>query len=383
MTGISKAAEARGYTVYNAYPWSRNCRPREKNDIVICGSLLNRVNQKLAYITGLNGCFAVARTARFLSRLDIIKPDILHFHNLHNSYLNLPMLFRYVKKRGVRVIWTLHDCWSMTGHCPFFTFAGCDRWKTGCGSCPQLPVYPAALIDRTRYMWNKKKKWFTGVPDLTIVTPSLWLSGLVRQSFLSCYPVKVINNGIDVGVFRPTASGFREEHGISPDDFMLLGVAFDWSVYKGLDVFAELAKRLPGKFRIVLVGIDEKAESALPKGVVCVRRTADRDELAGIYSAADLFVNPTREDNFPTVNIEALSCGTPVVTFDTNGSPEIIDETCGSVVPYGDTDAMEKEIRRLAEEKPYSRESCVRRAGLFRRDECFEKYAELYDEQGE
>ena len=216
MIGIAKAAREQGYTTCNAYPESYQVQPRAENDIVICSTLANRINQKLAYYTGLNGCFAVFSTIRFLHVLDRIKPDILHFHNLHNSYINLPMLFRYVKRRHIRVIWTLHDCWAFTGHCPHFTLAECGKWKTGCGGCPQLSVYPSSQIDTTRWMWKKKKKWFTGVEDLTIVTPSQWLAGLVKQSFLAEYPVRVINNGIDLNVFKPTESDFREEHGINP-----------------------------------------------------------------------------------------------------------------------------------------------------------------------
>lgn len=212
MMGISDLARKNGYKTYQAYPESWNVQPKKPNDIIICSTFWNRVNQKLAYFTGLNGCFAPITTIRFLKTLDKIKPDILHFHNLHNSYLNLPMLFDYVRKHHIKVIWTLHDCWSFTGHCPYFTLVGCNKWKTGCGNCPQLSVYPKARIDKTHEMWLKKKKWFSGVEDLTLVTPSEWLAGLVKQSFLSEYPVKVINNGIDLNVFKPTKSNFREEH---------------------------------------------------------------------------------------------------------------------------------------------------------------------------
>lgn len=379
MIGIARTARKQGYVTYNAYPNSYRVQPKAKNDIIICSTLANRINQKLAYITGMNGCFATLSTMRFLHMLDRIKPDILHFHNLHNSYLNIPMLFRYVKKKHIRIVWTLHDCWPFTGHCPYFTFAECDKWKTGCGGCRQLSIYPPTCIDNTRYMWKKKKKWFTGVEDLTIVTPSHWLAGLVQQSFLADYPVKVINNGIDLSVFKPTESDFRERHGINQDEIMILGVALDWSIYKGLDVFAELANRLPNGYRIVLVGTNEKIERHLPNSIISIRRTNSVKELAEIYTAADVFVNPTRQDNFPTVNIEALSCGTPVITFDTDGSPEIIDQSCGSVVPYGDTDSLEQEILRLSKEGMYSHESCIKRSKKYQQDTIFQEYVKLYE----
>ncbi len=380
MIGIAKAAQEQGYTTYNAYPESYNVQTRQENDIIICSTLSNRINQKLAYFTGYNGCFARANTRIFLKKLDEIKPDILHFHNLHNSYLNLPMLFDYVKKNHIRVIWTLHDCWAFTGQCPYFTLAGCDKWKTGCGGCTQLSVYPASRVDRTQTMWKKKKEWFTGVEDLTIVTPSKWLAGLVRQSFLAVYPVKVINNGIDLDVFKPVSSDFREKHGIGSDGvFLILGIAYDWSAYKGLDVFIKLAKRLPDNFRIVMVGTNDTIDQQLPSNVISIHKTNNVQELVEVYSAVNLLVNPTREDNFPTVNIEALSCGTPVVTFETNGSPEILDDTCGSVVPYGDTDAIEKEILRIAADNPFSPEACIQRASRYRREDKFKEYVRLYD----
>ena len=379
MKGIAKAAREHGYVTYNAYPESYNAQSKEENDIIICSTLANRINQKLAYITGMNGCFAVFSTLRFLNKLDKIKPDILHFHNLHNSYINLQMLFNYVKKHHVRVVWTLHDCWAFTGHCPYFTLAGCDKWKTGCGSCPQLSVYPPTRIDNTKYMWRKKKEWFTGVEDLTIITPSQWLAGLVKQSFLADYPVKVINNGIDLDIFKPTKSDFREKHGISRGGVMILGIAFDWSIYKGLDVFIELANRLPKEFRIVLVGTNEKIEQQLPDNIIGIRKTNSVEELIEIYSAADFLVNPTREDNFPTVNIESLACGTPVITFETNGSPEILDTTCGVVVPYGDTDSLERVILRLANERQFRVESCIARSKRYQRDELFKEYVKIYE----
>lgn len=378
MMGISNLARIRGYITFQAYPKSRNILPKNDNDLIISSVPIKFISTRLAYFTGLNGCFAWFSTYAFLKKLDVIKPDIIHFHNLHDSYINLPMLFNYVKKRKIRVIWTLHDCWSLTGHCPVFTYIGCDKWKSGCGKCPQLKTYPATMIDTTSWMWKKKKEWFTGVDDLTIVTPSKWLAAKVKESFLNCYPTIIINNGIDLNLFKPTNSDFRMKHGVSESTAILLGVAFNWGKYKGLDVFIELANRLSNKYVIVLVGTTDKIDELLPKNVISIHKTNNQIELAEIYTAADLFVNPTREDNFPTVNIEALSCGTPVVTFATNGSPEIIDSTCGSVVPYNDIDALETEIKRIIQERPYSRKSCINRSLLFNKEQKYEEYIKLY-----
>lgn len=379
MSGINQVAREHGYRTYQAYPQSRQVLPMQEGDMRICSTLWNRINQKMAYYTGLNGCFAPLATRRLLHQMDLIQPDILHFHNLHNSYVNLPMLFDYVRRRRLRVVWTLHDCWSFTGHCPHFVMAQCDRWQTGCGNCPQLAIYPPVLVDRTGYMWKKKREWFSDVENLTLVTPSQWLAKLVRQSFLREYPVAVINNGIDLDLFYPRASDFRARHGIKPEQTVLLGVAFDWGARKGWDVFAYLAEKLDTRYVIVLVGVEQAAQRRLPQNVICIQRTHDRSELAEIYTAADLFVNPTREESFPTVNMEALACGTPVLTFDTGGSPEILNKSCGAVVPCDDLHALEGEIHRIARERPYLKSACIQRAKLYNQREKFQEYIRLYE----
>lgn len=214
---------------------------------------------------------------------------------------------------------------------------------------------------------------------MTLVTPSQWLADLARQSFMKSYPVKVINNGIDLQVFRPSPSEFRQEYGIPEHKKILLGVAFGWGVRKGLDVFIELANRLDDSYQIVLVGTDEQVDAQLPKNVISIHRTHSQQELAQLYSAADLLVNPTREDNFPTVNIEALACGTPVLTYRTGGSPEIIDDTCGAAVACDDFEMLIGEIHRITKEKPFSVQACVSRAKRFDMSDRFLEYVALYE----
>ena len=218
---------------------------------------------------------------------------------------------------------------------------------------------------------------------MTIATPSQWLADLVKKSFLKDYPVKVINNGIDLSVFKPTESDFRQKNGIG-DKYMLLGVADGWGARKGLDVFVELSKRLnPAKYQILLVGTNDSVDKQLPDNIISVHRTQNQKELVEIYTAADLFVNPTREENYPTVNMESIACGTPVLTFRTGGSPEILDETCGSAVVCDDIDALELEITRIAEEKPFTMENCLIRAKQFDKNERFKEYIGLYQNKGE
>ncbi len=378
---IAEAARKEGHTVYTACPKSRdNLKKTTKNQIFIGNRISRNIHLILARLTGLNGCFSVLSTLFFIHKLKKLKIDLIHLHNLHNCYINLPLLFRFIKKNNVKTVWTLHDCWAFTGQCPYFTLEKCDKWKTGCGACSQYKSYPESRVDRTRLMYKKKKKWFTGVKDMTVVTPSLWLSDLVKQSFLKEYPIKVINNGIDLSVFNPTESDFRAKHGISASKKILLGVAFGWEIRKGLDVFIELAKRLDrDKYQIVLVGTNEQVERCLPDGIISIRRTQNQTELAKIYTAADLFINPTREDNFPTVNMEALACGTPVITFATGGSPEPIDEGCGDVVFSNGTDELISKITGLWENGTITEEKCISKAQNFDKKQKFKEYILTYE----
>jgi glycosyltransferase involved in cell wall biosynthesis len=323
---------------------------------------------------GFNSQYA---TKRLIKKLDQIKPDIVHLHNLHGHNCNLTMLFSYLKEQNIKLFWTFHDCWAFTAYCPHFTMVKCDKWKKECHDCPQLKNY-SWFFDRSKFLFKEKKNLFQGL-NLTIITPSQWLADLVKQSFLKDYPVKVINNGIDLSVFKPTESRFREKNGLIGKK-VVLGVAFGWGVRKGLDVFIELAHHLPDNYRIVLVGTNDNVDKRLPANIISIHRTQNQKELAEIYTAADVFANPTREEVLGLVNVESLACGTPVVTFRTGGSPECIDETCGSVVDCDDIDAMEFEIRRICEDKPYSMEACLARSKKFDMNERFEEYVKLYKE---
>ena len=330
-------------------------------------------------ITDREGLFSNKQTKRFLDEIVKFNPDIVHLHNLHGHYINYELLFAFLKKINKPVVWTFHDCWSFTGHCAHFATVGCDKWKTKCTGCVQTRQYPTCntVIGNAAGNYAKKKAAFNGVENLTIVTPSRWLGDLVKQSFLKDYPVQVINNGIDLSVFKPKESDFRKKYNCE-DKFILLGVAFDWGIRKGLDVFTELAKRLDNKYQIVLVGTNDKIDKQLPDNIISIHRTHDQAELAEIYSDVDLFVNPTREENYPTVNMEAVACGTPVLTFCTGGSPEILDDTCGSVVSCDDIDALEREIHRIAEERPFTKADCLKRAQHFDMNARFGEYIELY-----
>ena len=323
-------------------------------------------------------------TKKFLKWANEYDPDVLWLHNIHGYYINVEMLFEWIKSRpNMKVKWTLHDEWSFTGHCPCFNEIRCEQWVTGCKKCPQKKDYPSSLfVDNCKGNYERKKKAFTGVKELSIITPSEWLANLVARSFLKEYHTKVVNNGIDISIFSPSINEFKKINRCE-NKFVILGVAWGWGRKKGLDVFIELSKKMDDRFQIVLVGTNEAIDAQLPENIISIHRTHDQKELAQIYSAADVFVNPTREEVFGLVNVESLACGTPVITFDTGGSPECIDETCGYVVSVDDIDAMEKAIIRICENKPFSQNACIERARLFDLNTIREYYLSMIEEDGE
>ena len=377
--GIHDCCKQQGHECISAYRYAESKDGAFPDTITASTWLDCHIHNRIVRYTNMQGCFSHICTARFLSKVSRFKPDIIHLHNLHGSYINIPMLFSYIKKHRIPVVWTLHDCWAFTGHCPYFTLTNCDKWKEGCRHCPKIKSYPWPSMDLSSPMWKLKRKCFTGMENMTLVTPSKWLAGLVKQSFLKDYPVKVINNGIDLNIFRPTESSFRQDHGIAADEYMLLGVAFGWEERKGLDVFMDLAGRLPEKYKIVLVGTNEETDKLLPENIISIHQTENQAQLAEIYSAADLFVNPTREENFPTVNMEALACGTPVITFNTGGSPEIIDDSCGAVVNCDDVDGLEKNIKNILDQSLFDSDACINRGKFFNQNNLFREYVQLYE----
>ena len=335
----------------------------------------NKLQALKSRIFGNYGFNSKKATKKLIVELDRIKPTVVHLHNLHGHNVDLNTLFKYFKKNPqIKLYWTFHDCWTFTGYCPYFDIVECNKWQNCCGTCPQKKQF-SWFLDKSAKLYKKKKELFVGL-NLTIITPSEWLGDLVKQSFLKDYEVKVINNGIDLEIFKPTESNFRERHGLQ-NKKIVLGVAFGWGKRKGLDVFVELAKRLPSDYQIVLVGTNDDVDKLLPSNIISIHRTSNQKELAEIYTAADLLANPTREENYPTVNMESLACGTPVVTFKTGGSPEILDEKTGMVVDKNDIDAFEKAIIETCSGK-LTKEDCLKKATAFDKNEKFKRYIDLY-----
>ncbi len=364
------------------------------------------------FFQGGAGFGSASSTKKFIAWLEEIKPDIIHLHNIHGFYLQTELLFSYLKKADIPVVWTLHDCWSFTGHCAYFDYVqpwakrmqaesgqkdikgedmlslSCDRWKEGCHDCPiHRSAYPYALFkDNSKKNWVAKKNAYTGVKNLTIVTPSHWLADLVGKSYLSDYPVEVIHNGIDLDVFRPFSEkelALKKKQYAGYSHRRVLAVANQWEERKGLTYFERLAQFLPANYTIEIVGLN-KPQAQLFKQkykngrVLPITRTESVKALASLYRGADVYVNATLEDNFPTTNLEALACGTPVVTFDTGGSSESLAKDCGIVVPKGDFDALAAAIEQVCETHPFSEKSCRARAGLYDKADCTKNYVKLY-----
>ena len=290
-----------------------------------------------------------AATRRFLQWVRTYDPDVIWLHNIHGYYIHIGLLFDYLRGCGKEILWTLHDCWSFTGHCAYFDYVRCDKWKTGCHSCPQKGSYPASkVLDNSRKNFESKKQLFTGIPNLRLIVPSYWLEKRVKQSFLKDYPVEVVYNSINRDIFKPTPGDFREKHGLR-DKKIILGVASVWDERKGLKDFIALSQLLPEDWKIVLIGLTGGQIQSLPKTILGLPRTNSMDELAQAYTAADIFVNPSTEETFGMTAMEARSCGTEAIVYKDTACEEIVDQFGGIAVEWG-PEHIYAAIRNLTKE---------------------------------
>ena len=396
MKEIGELTMANGWESYVAYSKGRDGLPGSTSIPVPVGNKASVAWHGLqTRILDRHGLGSVRATKRFIEDIRRIGPDIIHIHNIHGYFLNYRILFDFLSHSGIQVIWTVHDCWLYTGHCYHYMYAGCDRWKTGCGHCPQRGKFPRSLFaDRSARNFRDKRDAFCSMPEdrLTIVPVSDWMRSEMSESFLKDYRFQVIHNGIDTDVFSPQPaleSEVRRCYGLG-DRHVILGIASIWSEEKGLNDFVEMAARLDSDEVIVLVGMDRKqlddvlsryGRTVLGDRMVAVKRTADVHQLAGLYSTADVFVNPTWQDNYPTVNLEAISCGTPVVTYRTGGSIEAVAGDTGFVVEQGDIEGLVDAVRRVETlGKAHFRDACRSRAVKeFRKEDRYAEYIELYE----
>ena len=295
-----------------------------------------------------HGFGSIRATKKLLKQIDYIKPDIVHLHNLHGYFINIEILFNYLASTKIPIVWTLHDCWSFTGHCDHFEYIDCNKWQKSCHTCPQKSLYPASLIvDNSKENFVNKRRLFNSVNNLTIVPVSNWLNSKLKYSFLKNYSSRVIHNGIDLEVFRPRDHEFFVRNFHQQKKFILLGVASIWSKKKGFYEFIKLSRCLDENFVIVLVGVSPKLKKKLPKNIISIAKTSNQQELAKLYSSSDIYLNLTFEDTYPTTNLESIACGTPVITYKTGGSPESVEEGCGIIVNQGDIDSLVQKIKEI------------------------------------
>ena len=380
---IGQTAAARGYDCHFGY--GRVGRESKAHLIRIGSDWDVRVHGLESLLFDNHGFGSRKATKRFIQEIERIKPDVINLHNIHGYYLNVEILFEYLAKMDIPVVWTLHDCWPFTGHCSYFDRYHCEKWKIGCHHCPNSKGYPKSLfLDRSKANYTRKKELFNRPKNITFVAVCQWMANNVKASFLGGYPVETIYNGVDVDIFHPSGKQSlllsKNRMGIDNHKKVVLGVASTWDKRKGLDDFVTMSAQLPSDYQIILVGLNDKQIANLPSNIIGIKRTENVRQLAELYSLADVFVNPTYVDNFPTTNIEALACGTPVVTYRTGGSPEAIDEKTGVVVNQGEINLLLPTVEYVAKNKPSYTKACRERAvRMFNKQDRFEDYVNLFN----
>lgn len=377
---IGLTAIKEGWDSYIAY--GRNVRP-SKSKLVKIGTYFDiKWHGLITRLFDKHGLSSKKATRVLIQQIEIIKPSIIHLHNIHGYYINYQLLFEYLSNTNIPIVWTLHDCWVMTGHCSHFEIIKCNKWKNECYKCPQKNKYPESLLfDRSKKNYRDKKVSFNSVNNLTFVAVSEWIEGLLKESFVSSYPSHIIHNGINTEIFKPSNNKSIIINKINTNGtFIIIGVSGIWNENKGLYDFYKLSMYLDDDTRIILVGLNKKQINSLPPRIIGIERTENINELSELYSCADLFINPTYSDTFPTTNLEALSCGTPVVTYRTGGSIEAITAETGFIVEQGCIDGLIEAINIVKKNgKTYYSEACRKRAiDFFRKEDKFREYINLY-----
>lgn len=380
MKEIGEVAMASGWESYVAYSGARDGMPAHSSKLVPVGDKLDlAVHAVATRLFDAHGLASKRGTRQFIERIKAIDPDVIHIHNIHGYFLNYPLLFNYLQESGKPVVWTIHDCWLYTGHCYYYSAAHCNKWQTGCGHCPQKRAFPASwLFDRSACNLSDKKRAFGALENLTIVPVSNWIRQEMASSILADKHFQVIHNGIDLETFRPEAADGE----VPVEGTQILGVASIWLEEKGWSDLMKLAAMLRPDEKLVLVGkTTEEQRKQLPANVQLIERTENIGKLAALYAGSTVFVNPTWQDNYPTVNLESIACGTPVVTYRTGGSVEAVAEGTGSVVEQGDVAAMLERVRELAaSDRAATAARCRERAlSHFRKEDCYKNYIDLYE----
>lgn len=371
---IAKKIEANGDECIIAY--GRNSAPSDVNSYRIGSDIDVKIHGIMSRVTDRQGFYSTSATKKLIEKIKDYNPDIIHLHNIHGYYLNVAILFDFLKEYNKPIVWTLHDCWTFTGHCAHFSYEKCDKWRTECYSCPLKKEYPSSLLmDNSKKNFIQKKKMITSLTNVNIVTPSHWLASVTKESFMGNFPVSVIYNGVDLEKFKPIESDFRKKHHLE-DKQIILGVANVWTEKKGLNDFYSLNEKLDDNQVIVMVGLTDNQLAVLPKGIIGIKRTSSIEELAEIYSTADVYVNPSKEETMGLTTAEALACGTPSIVYDETAVPEVVDESCGIVVKTNYVDGLYDAINRIS----FSSLACQERAEIFEKNKQYNKYYKLYEE---
>ena len=377
---IGKLANSNGWSVYIAHG-ARYKNPTILNSIQLssfAGEVIHYFNSTLFDAQGLGSRYA---TKRFIEQLDALHPDLIHIHIIHGCFINYPLLFQYLMTHDIPVVWTLHDCWAMTGHCVHFERTHCERWKTQCGPCPQIHDFPASyLLDRSRRNYALKKELFTALNKMRVTTVSTWLKNRAAQSYLNKYPIDVVPNGIDTSLFVNTGGSIRDRLKIG-DKKLLLAVASGFDGRKGINDYVALSRILPCDFQLLLVGANDKDRRMLPDNVISMGRTRDVEELVAYYSAADALLSLSYEETFGLTIIEAMACGTPAIVYDNTAQPELITPDTGRIVPTGNIDALKDTIIAMCSiPKSEFSHACRKRAEQFDERMIYQKYLDIYEE---
>ena len=379
VTDLMKQAKQQGHTVRVACSTVEPIRNVDSEDIIIVGSKKDYYfHNVLSRLTDHEGLYSKSATKELIGQIREYDPDLIHLHNIHGHWINYKLLFKYLVDENKRVIWTLHDCWAFTGHCSHFSRWECEQWKVHCTDCPGLRSYPICYLKGdVSNNFSLKKSVFTALDNMTIVTPSEWLAQIVRSSFLSKYKVLSIPNGVDLDVFRKTSSNFREKYRLNTK-IVLLSVANVWSERKGLKDLFRLRKQLNDEFSIVLVGLTKNQKEILPEGIIGILRTSSVEELVEIYSAADIFLNPSYQETMGLVTVEALACGTPAIVYDQTAVPEVIDNNCGIIVSAGDIDGLCSAVINMTKHLDYYQD-VAKYATKYEKVKQYQKYINLYE----
>ncbi|EOU2023421.1 glycosyltransferase [Clostridium perfringens] len=377
-TDLYKVLEEQGHECVIAY--GRGTAPEGIKTIKIGTDFDNYMHVAKTRLFDKHGFGSTKATKEFIKKVKEYNPDVIHLHNIHGYYINIEILFNYLKEANKKVIWTLHDCWAFTGHCSHFDYVECNKWMYKCNRCKQKKEYPSSLLfDMSAYNYEMKKRFFTNVKNLTIITPSKWLESKVKESFLSGYKTKVISNGIDLNVFKFTKNNFKENNNIE-DKKIVLSVSSIWNEKKGIRDLLELSEQLTDDYKMVVVGLDKNQISKLPNNIIKMHKTNNLKELVEVYSAADVFVNLSVEETMGLVTIEAIACGTPSIVYNSTATPETIDDNVGIVVDKNDIRSIKDAIERITEDKVYNLNKCYNFAKNFDKNIKYKEYINLYIE---